>query len=42
MKIGLIAVGLNTYWHQFGGLRERLDSYRNAIKKKMEAYMSRE
>ena len=19
MKIGLIAVGLNTYWHQFGG-----------------------
>lgn len=26
MKIGLIAVGLNTYWHQFGGLRERLDA----------------
>ena len=38
MKIGLIAVGLNTYWHQFGGLRERLDGYRNAIKEKMEAY----
>lgn len=34
MKIGLIAVGLNTYWHQFGGLRERLDGYRNAIKEK--------
>lgn len=38
MKIGLIAVGLNTYWNQFGGLRERLDGYRNAIKEKMEAY----
>ena len=38
MKRGLIAVGLNTYWHQFGGLRERLDGYRNAIKEKMEAY----
>ena len=35
MKIGLIAVGLNTYWHQFGGLRERLDGYRNAIKEKI-------
>lgn len=38
MKIGLLAVGLNTYWQQFGGLRERLDGYRNAIRKKMEAY----
>lgn len=38
MKIGLIAVGLNTYWHQFGGLRERLDGCRNAIREKMTAY----
>lgn len=37
MKIGLLAVGLNTYWHQFGGLLERLDGYRNAVKEKMEA-----
>lgn len=30
-------MGLNAYWHQFGGLRERLDGYRNAVKRKMEA-----
>lgn len=38
MKTGLLSVGLDTYWHQFGGLRERLDGYRNTIKEKMEAY----
>lgn len=38
MKTGLLAVGLDTYWHQFGGLRERLDGYRNAVREKMETY----
>lgn len=38
MKTGLLSVGLGTYWHQFGGLRERLDGYRIAVKEKMEAF----
>jgi len=27
MKIGLISIGLDTYWPQFPGLREKLDTY---------------
>lgn len=26
-KAGLLGVGLNTYWNQFQGLRERLEEY---------------
>lgn len=38
MKIGLLSVGLDTYWHQFAGLKERLDGYRGTIREKMEAF----
>ena len=31
VRIGLFATGLNTYWHQFEGLRDLLDSYRREI-----------
>lgn len=30
-KAGLLGVGLNTYWNQFQGLRERLEEYQNEI-----------
>lgn len=30
-RIGLFATGLNTYWHQFEGLRGRLEGYRERI-----------
>ena len=35
MKIGLIGVGLNTYWGQFDGLLERLSGCQKQIKDKM-------
>ncbi|MDD3333440.1 MAG: L-fucose/L-arabinose isomerase family protein [Proteiniphilum sp.] len=35
MKIGLIGVGLNTYWGQFDGLLERLTGYQKKIKDRM-------
>jgi len=36
IKIGLVGVGLNTYWAQFDGLLDRLLGYQNQIKAKME------
>lgn len=38
VKVGLMGVGLNTYWKQFDGLLDRLRNYQNTIKDKMEAY----
>lgn len=35
VKVGLIGVGLNTYWDQFDGLLERLKSYQTRISEKM-------
>lgn len=34
--IGLFGIGLDTYWNQFEGLKERLLDYQNQIKEKME------
>lgn len=31
VRVGLFAIGLDTYWPQFAGLRERLDAHRQAI-----------
>jgi len=36
VKIGLFGIGLNTYWSQFEGLRDRLLSYQRKIREKME------
>lgn len=38
VKLGLLGVGLNTYWGQFDGLLNRLIGYQNIIKGKMLAY----
>ena len=35
IKVGLIEVGLNTYWNQFEGLLSRLTDYQRVIKEHM-------
>jgi len=35
VKVGLFGIGLNTYWGQFPGLRDRLESYLKTIEKKI-------
>ncbi len=37
MKIGLFGIGLDTYWPQFKGLKERLDGYLTQVEKKLSA-----
>lgn len=36
MQIGLFGIGLETYWHQFNGLKERLEAYQQRIAQKLE------
>ena len=36
VKVGLMGVGLNTYWNQFDGLLARLNNYQKQIKDRME------
>ncbi len=36
-RVGLFSVGLDTYWSQFEGLKDRLDAYNRAIQAKLEA-----
>src|SRR6266496_2244343 len=35
LKIGLFGIGLNAYWPQFAGLKERLEDYLNTVMKKL-------
>lgn len=35
LKIGLFGIGLDTYWPQFDGLKERLEGYLNIVEKKL-------
>ena len=35
MKIGLFGIGLDTYWPQFTGLKERLEGYLNVVEEKL-------
>ena len=35
LKIGLFGIGLDTYWPQFAGLKERLESYLDVVEKKL-------
>lgn len=37
MKAGLFAIGLDTYWPQFVGLKERLEGYLEIVAKKLSA-----
>ncbi|HXL58523.1 MAG TPA: hypothetical protein VN958_19810 [Chitinophagaceae bacterium] len=34
-KIGLFGIGLNAYWPQFAGLKERLENFLNTVMKKL-------
>src|SRR5690554_990949 len=36
--IGIYGIGLDTYWPQFEGLRERLEGYQDKIVKRMELH----
>ena len=35
LKIGLFGIGLDTYWPQFEGLKERLEGYLNVVEQKL-------
>jgi L-arabinose isomerase len=35
LKIGLFGIGLDAYWNQFDGLKERLEGYLNEVHKKI-------
>lgn len=35
VKVGLFAIGLDTYWPQFEGLKERLEGYRERIRHRL-------
>ena len=37
VKIGLFGIGLETYWPQFEGLKDRLEGYLNEVNKKLSA-----
>jgi L-arabinose isomerase len=37
LKIGLFGIGLDTYWEQFDGLKERLEGYLRIVQEKLEA-----
>jgi L-arabinose isomerase len=38
LKVGLFAIGLDTYWSQFAGLQDRLHGYLLSIEKKIAAF----
>lgn len=40
MKIGLFGIGLDTYWDQFDGLKDRLLGHQATIKKQLESFGS--
>lgn len=38
LKVGLFGIGLDTYWEQFSGLKEKLESYINIVFEKIKHY----
>jgi L-arabinose isomerase len=38
LKIGLFGIGLDAYWPQFEGLKERLEGYIDVVANKLEAF----
>jgi len=40
LKIGVFGIGLDTYWPQFAGLRDRLEGYLKEVEKKLSAISS--
>lgn len=37
VKIGLMGIGLDAYWEQFDGLRQRLEGYLKVVEEKITA-----
>ena len=37
LKIGLFGIGLDAYWPQFEGLKDRLEGYLNIVEQKLSA-----
>ena len=37
LKIGLFGIGLDTYWPQFDGLKDRLEGYLDIVDQKLSA-----
>jgi L-arabinose isomerase len=37
-KVGLMSIGLDAYWPQFPGMKEKLEEYNKEIEKKLSAY----
>jgi L-arabinose isomerase len=35
LKVGLFGIGLDAYWPQFGGFRERLETYLAQVARKL-------
>lgn len=38
LRIGLFGIGLDTYWSQFPGLKERLEGYLDEVSRKLESF----
>lgn len=38
LNIGLFGIGLDTYWPQFDGLKDRLEAYLETVEKKLQAF----
>jgi L-arabinose isomerase len=34
-KVGVFGIGLEAYWNQFGGLRDRLEDYRRSVEERI-------
>ncbi len=39
MKIGLFGIGLDAYWPQFEGLKERLEGYIRIVEGRLKKYI---
>ena len=38
VKVGLFGIGLDSYWHQFDGLLDKLEGYREQIKSRINGF----
>ncbi len=35
-KVGVFGIGLDAYWEQFDGLKERLEGYQHSVEERMD------
>jgi L-arabinose isomerase len=38
LKVGLFGIGLEVYWDQFAGLKDRLENYLKVVENKISKY----